>query len=174
MRRTQQGMFTGLRNIVLASALIGASAMNTRPLFAQTSVTQIQPDATTTSNSVNGALAPQSPFLGSVPTGAPTGTVLTLSLGDALDRGLKYNLGLIESEVRTRTARAARLKDLNALLPDVNASISQTAEQVNLRALGFNFSFPGVAIPAVVGPFGVQSRAQERKENKKVKKVEEK
>jgi outer membrane protein TolC len=156
MRRTQRTVFTALRNVLLATGLIGASGVTARTLFAQTSVTEIQPEATTPSNSVNGALAPQSPFLGSVPTGAPTGTVLTLSLSDALNRGLKYNLGMIESDVRTRTARAARLKDLNALLPDVNASISQSAEQVNLRALGFNFSFPGVSIPAVVGPFGVQ------------------
>jgi outer membrane protein TolC len=156
MRSTRQQVITRFQNVLLASALIGAPAMGARPLLAQTSATEIQLNTTAPSSSVTGALVPQSPFLGSVPTGAPTGTVLQLSLSDALDRGLKYNLGLIESDVRTRTARAARLKDLNELLPNVNASISQTAEQVNLRALGFNFSFPGVAIPAVVGPFGVQ------------------
>jgi hypothetical protein len=39
-------------------------------------------------------------------------------------------------------------------LPDVNASIFQTVEQVNLRALGLKLTFPG--FPVVVGPFGVQ------------------
>lgn len=145
-----------LRKIVLVFAVICASEAGVRPLLAQTSTAPIELDTVTPSSSVAGALGTQSPFLGSVPTGTATGTVLPLSLNDALDRGLKYNLGLIESDVRTRTARAARLKDLNELLPNVNASLSQTVEQVNLRALGFNFSFPGVSIPVVVGPFGVQ------------------
>jgi outer membrane protein TolC len=95
-----------------------------------------------------------SPFLGSVPTGQPTGTVLPLSLSDALDRGLKYNLGLIESDLRTRSARAQRLKDLSELLPNVNAAVSQTAEQVNLRALGLKIPLAG--FPVIVGPFGVE------------------
>src|SRR2546427_8673236 len=64
---------------------------------------------------VSGTLGTQSPFLGSVLTGKPTGTVRPLSLGDALDRGLKYNLGLIESDLSTRTARAERLKTLSEL-----------------------------------------------------------
>ncbi len=153
-RSRRQRMITALQNVLLASALICVSAMGVRPLCAQTSATQL--DTPAPSSSVTGALASQSPFLASVPTGSPTGAVLTLSLSDALDRGLKYNLGLIESDVRTRTARAARFRDLNELLPDVNASISQTVEQVNLRALGFNFSIPGAAIPVVVGPFGIQ------------------
>jgi outer membrane protein TolC len=105
-------------------------------------------------SSVSNTLGTESPYLGSVPTGAPTGTVLNLSLSEALDRGLKYNLGLIETDVRTRTARAERLRSLNALLPNVNASISQTAEQVNLRALGLKI--PIVGFPVVVGPFGIQ------------------
>jgi outer membrane protein TolC len=71
-----------------------------------------------------------------------------------MDRALKYNLGLIESDVRTRTARAERLKSLSDLLPNINAAISQTAEQVNLRALGLKVNLPG--FPVVVGPFGVE------------------
>ncbi|HEV7967427.1 MAG TPA: TolC family protein [Candidatus Acidoferrales bacterium] len=104
--------------------------------------------------SVLSALSSESPYLGSVPTGAATGTVLPLSLSDALDLGLKHNLGLIESDVTTRAARAERLRSLNELLPNINASISQTVEQLNLRSLGFNFNVPG--IPVIVGPFGIQ------------------
>ena len=55
---------------------------------------------------------PRSPFLGSVPTGQATGTTLPLSLRDALDRALKYNLGLIESDQNTRAARAVRLRGI--------------------------------------------------------------
>jgi len=61
---------------------------------------------------------------------------------------------LIESDLGTRTARAERLKTLSELLPNVIASVSQTAEQVNLRALGLKLPLPG--FPVVVGPFGVE------------------
>ena len=96
-----------------------------------------------------------SPFLGSVPTGQATGESVPLSLRDALDRALNYNLGLIESDQNGRAARAVRLRALNALLPDISAHVSGTREQINLRALGFDLSLPGISIPEVVGPFGV-------------------
>ena len=38
----------------------------------------------------------QSPFLGSVPTGQTTGEAFQLSLKEAFDRALKYNLGVVE------------------------------------------------------------------------------
>ena len=94
----------------------------------------------------------QSPFLGSVPSGKPTGTVIHLSIKDAIRLGLKYNLGLVESDLNTRSARAERLKELSHLMPNINAALSQSVQQINLKAMGINF--PGV--PATVGPFGVQ------------------
>ncbi|MGB7081061.1 MAG: TolC family protein [Candidatus Acidiferrales bacterium] len=97
----------------------------------------------------------QSHFTGSVPTGQATGTVLRLSLHDAFDRALKYNLGAIESDQDTRAAHAVRLRSLNALLPNLSARVSASLEQINFKAQGLNISIPGVAIPIVVGPFGV-------------------
>src|SRR6266852_9162929 len=141
-----------LRRMLLASMLIFECLAPPQLLRAQT--TSIQGQLISPASSVSSALGTESPYLGSVPTGAPTGTVLQLSLSDALDRGLKYNLGLIESDVRTRTTRAERLRSLNELLPNVNASISQTAEQVNLRALGLKIPIAG--FPTIVGPFGIQ------------------
>jgi outer membrane protein TolC len=124
------------------SRLCAQSAANPGQLIAPTSV------------SISSLLVPQSPFQGSVPAGKPTGTVIALSLSDAVDRGLKYNLGLIESDLETRTARAQRLKSLSELLPNVSASVSQAAEQVNLRAEGLKINLPG--FPVVAGPFGVE------------------
>ena len=98
----------------------------------------------------------QSPFLGSVPTGQSTGTPLNLSLREAIEQALKYNLGGVESNQSTRAAHAARLRSLNALLPNLTARISYSVEQINLRAQGFNFSFPGVNIPKIAGPFGAE------------------
>jgi outer membrane protein TolC len=151
MSRTQQ-LDRRLRHVLLASVLIFECVALPRSLHAQTA--SIQGQLISPASSVSTALGTESPYLGSVPTGMPTGTVLKLSLSDALDRGLKYNLGLIESDVRTRTTRAERLRSLNELLPNVTASISQTVEQVNLRALGLKIPIAG--FPTVVGPFGVQ------------------
>jgi outer membrane protein TolC len=97
----------------------------------------------------------QNPFLGSVPTGQATGTVLELSLKEAFERALKYNLGVVESGQNTRAAHAVRLRNLNALLPNLTTRVSGTLEQVNLRALGVNVSIPGVHFSKIVGPFGV-------------------
>ena len=141
-------------NSLAASAIFCMTVATPRSLLAQTSASRGQLTSPASGVFVSGPLGTQSPFLGSVPTGKPTGTVISLSLGDALDRGLKYNLGLIESDLGTRTARAERLKTLSELLPNVIASVSQTAEQVNLRALGLKLPLPG--FPVVVGPFGVE------------------
>ena len=98
---------------------------------------------------------PQSRFLGSVPTGDATGTTLMLSLKDAVDRALKYNLGLLDSDQDVRAARAVRLRGLNALLPDVWGQVSGSREQLNLATSGFNVNIPGISISPIVGPFGV-------------------
>jgi outer membrane protein TolC len=101
--------------------------------------------------------AQQGPFSGSVPTGQPTGTTLALSLKDAFDRALKYNLGVIQSNQSTRAARAERLRNLSSLLPYLSGQVSTNIQQVNLQALGIRItSVPGLPIPTVAGPFAVQ------------------
>jgi outer membrane protein TolC len=97
------------------------------------------------------------PFHGSVPTGQATATVLDLSLQDAFQRALKYNLGEIESSQNTRAAHAMRLRGLNALLPNLSARLTGTVQQLDLAAEGLGgLHIPGVHLPAVVGPFGVE------------------
>jgi len=95
------------------------------------------------------------PFLGSAPAGQATATALDLSLQEAFQRALKYNLGGIESSQNTRAAHAMRLRSLNALLPNLSARLSGAVQQIDLPAQGFNFHFPGVRLPTVVGPFDV-------------------
>jgi hypothetical protein len=97
----------------------------------------------------------QNPFPGSVPTGQATGTTLELPLKEAFARALKYNLGVIEGGQDTRAAHAVRLRNLNALLPNLSARVSSEVEQINLKAQGLTLSFPGLPIPPVVGPFSV-------------------
>src|SRR5262245_35907695 len=98
----------------------------------------------------------QSPFQGSAPTGRATGTTLALTLKDAFDRALKYNLGAIQSDQNTRAARAERLRNLSALLPTLSGQVTGTVQQINLQANGIRLiSVPGVRIPTLVGPFSV-------------------
>lgn len=95
----------------------------------------------------------QNQFQGSVPTGTVSSTPLRLTLRDAIDRGLKTNLGLLVSNSSSEIARGQRIQSLSALLPSITGQLSQTEQQLNLKTIGFNFSFPGVSIPTIVGPF---------------------
>jgi outer membrane protein TolC len=95
------------------------------------------------------------PFQGSVPPQGNPAAPLSLSLQDAIQRGLRYNLGLLLGDQTTRTARAAELRARAALRPNLSGRISDTYEQLNLAALGFNFNFPGINIPKIVGPFNI-------------------
>ena len=79
--------------------------------------------------------------------------ILPLSLQDAIDRGLKQNLGLLLSSSDVGNARGQRWQQLSALLPHVSVAPYADVSQVNLAEFGFTFHFPGVNIPTVVGPF---------------------
>src|ERR1700723_1967996 len=90
--------------------------------------------------------------VGSVPSGPATNLVLRLTLSEAVNRAVRYNLGAIESDENTRAARGQRLLALSHLLPQVSAGINENVDQANLPALGLGaVKIPG--IPAVVGPF---------------------
>jgi outer membrane protein TolC len=93
-----------------------------------------------------------SPNLGSVPSGSTTSEVLPLTLSEAISRAMRHNLGVIESDENTRSARGQRLIALSNLLPQANAGLNENVDQVNLVALGLGaVKIPGV--PSVVGPF---------------------
>lgn len=91
-----------------------------------------------------------SSFQGSVATGEVSPQPIGLSLDDAIQRGLKANLGIILSGTQTASARGQRLSQLQSLLPSVDASGKETITQVDLPAEGLRI--PG--IPTVIGPFG--------------------
>ena len=98
-------------------------------------------------------------FQGSVPQGTASSTPIALSMGDAIDRGLKANLGLLTSEQSSNEVRAQRLRALAGLLPKVTGQLSMTEQQINLQALGFNVAIPpnlGFQIPTIVKPYSYQ------------------
>jgi outer membrane protein TolC len=77
---------------------------------------------------------------------------MSLSLQDAIDRGLKQNLGALLSSAEIGSARGQRWEQLSALLPHVEAAPYVAASKINLAELGFA-SIPGISVPASVGPF---------------------
>ncbi|HET8668584.1 MAG TPA: TolC family protein, partial [Terriglobales bacterium] len=104
------------------------------------------------------ALQSQNPFSGSVPADKVTPGVLPLSLKDAIDRGLKQNLGLLLASEGISSARGQWWKGLSELLPNVTTSTAFSAQQRNLRAEGIDLSGlrkVGINVSPIVGPFGV-------------------
>lgn len=93
-----------------------------------------------------------SPFSGSAPTGLVSKTELRLSLQDAVDRGLRSNLGILLSTDAESDARAERWRALSALMPQVSAAAGVGVHQLDLKA-NIGLQIPGVK--PVVGPFGV-------------------
>jgi outer membrane protein TolC len=89
-------------------------------------------------------------FQGSVASGTASATPIALSLQEAIDRGLKTNLGLLVRQTGTAVAQAERRRALSYLLPNIQGNVSASEEQIDLASFGFHF--PG--IPSVVGPFG--------------------
>jgi outer membrane protein TolC len=85
-----------------------------------------------------------------VPTGEAAAQAIDLSLDDAIQRGLKTNLGVILSGTQTLAARGERLSELQALLPDAEFKAQETLTQVDLPAEGLRV--PG--FPTILGPFG--------------------
>jgi outer membrane protein TolC len=89
-------------------------------------------------------------FQGSVAEGTANGQVMDLTLDDAIQRGLRTNLGIILSGTQTASAKGQRLTQLQNLLPSVDASLKESYQQVDLAAEGIRF--PG--FPTIIGPYG--------------------
>jgi outer membrane protein TolC len=90
---------------------------------------------------------PQNPFLGSAPEGKASLDVLQIDFKDAIDRGLRNNLGLLLASDQTETARGERWKELSDLLPNLSARVTEDVQTQSLAALGFNKLFPVLAAP---------------------------
>lgn len=96
---------------------------------------------------------------------APAGTAsfaqgppLAVSLSDAIDRALRYNLSVLSGTQEERALAAERLKALRELYPKFNAEIASAQQQINLASVGFG-GFPGIS--QIVGPFAlVDARAR--------------
>jgi len=96
------------------------------------------------------AQTPSNPFYGSAPPqGPPSPQPLSLSLKDAVTRGLQYNLGLLLQESSATDARGARWRALEDLLPNLTSTVSENRTVINLAVYGFK------ADPSIIGPFNI-------------------
>ena len=122
---------------VLAAGLLAAAAS---AMLAQTA-----PPPQTTAPQQTG-----SQFQGSVASGEVSAQPIELSLDNAIQRGLKNNLGLILSGTQAGGARGQRLSQLQSLLPSVDLNGQVNVLEVDLPAEGLRI--PG--FPKIIGPFG--------------------
>ena len=120
------------------------------------SVTAVEAPIAGTTNSVttiNPSVQVQGPYAGSS-AGANLPSA-KLSLRDAIERGLKYNLGALNQNTAMRQAQGQSQIARSALLPNASGYLAETLTQVNLAAEGvrFHVAIPGFSFPTIVGPF---------------------
>src|SRR5262245_12780248 len=112
------------------------------------------PGTTTSVNTINPTIQVQGPYTGSTPsTALPFNG--RLSLQEALERGLGYNLGPVGLNEVLRQARGQDKVTRSMLLPNINGVLTEALQQNNLRASGVRIDVPapGFSFPTVVGPF---------------------
>ncbi len=120
---------------------------------AATSLAQSEtaPGPSTPGQAIPGTLG-VSPFASSVPAKLVPG-VLPLSLQDAIDRGLKQNLGVLLSKADVGSARGQRWEQLSALLTHVTAAPYVVESKLNIDELGFAGLGSLLHLPSSVGPY---------------------
>jgi outer membrane protein TolC len=78
-------------------------------------------------------------------------TPLSLTLEDAVARGLRENVNARLGEAEVTSARGGRWTALQDLLPTASARLGLTRQEINLAAFGF--TIPG--FPSIIGPFNL-------------------
>lgn len=94
-------------------------------------------------NLIDSTVLVQGPYAGSVPAAKVKDGIVRLTLADALAMGLRANLGAITQSSAVQQAKGQRDVARSALLPQLNAGISEELERLNLRTQGVETqSFP--------------------------------
>src|ERR1700723_3251763 len=112
------------------------------------------PGATTSVNTLNPTMEVQGPYSGSGGSTPRRPFSGTPTLGDAIQRGIEYNLGSINIAQIVRQARGQRTVARSALLPNLIGNLSATREEINLAAQGLGsirLPIPGFSFPTIVG-----------------------
>lgn len=125
-----------LAGLVLAVPIFAQSSSSFSPLSNNISTPRPFDPGTNTTNPSALAVQAQNPFLGSVPTSPLVPGNLELSLTDVVNRGLRANLGLIDSEQDHAQSRATRIRALSALLPQLSGQLTENFRNFPLNTIG--------------------------------------
>ena len=106
------------------------------------------PGTTTSVNTLNTTVQVTGPFAGSASSVAKMPFSGKLSLNEALQRGLAYNLGAVGLSTAVRQAKGQVRVARSALLPNLNGGFRENYLTEDLAALGIRVPF----LPSVVGP----------------------
>jgi len=106
------------------------------------------PGTTTSVNTLNTTVQVSGPYAGSENGWARMPFSGKLSLREALQRGLAYNLGAVGVATAVRQARGQERVSRSALLPNLTGAFRENFLTEDLAALGIRVPF----LPAVVGP----------------------
>ena len=92
---------------------------------------------------------------------------MELSLQGAIERGLRYNLGLVESNHASADVRAERLRALSTLLPQLSARARQAYDDISFKEIGIKLPpIPGLSLPPTSQGFGYQDARVALTENR--------
>ena len=107
------------------------------------------PGTTSSVNTLNTTVQTQGPFAGSANSTARMPFSGSLSLREAVQRGVTFNLGAVGLAQSVRQAHGLERVARSVLLPNLSSGLREVEQQSYLRAFGIQVPF----IPAVVGPF---------------------
>jgi outer membrane protein TolC len=124
--------------------LSGRTGQSGSVVAAQTPI----PGTTTSVNTLNTTVQVSGPYAGSASSVARMPFSGKLSLNEALERGLAYNLGAVGLATAVRQAKGQERVARSALLPNLSAALRENYLTEDLQALGIRVPF----LPAVVGP----------------------
>jgi outer membrane protein TolC len=127
---------------------VGALNCAAPTLFAQSASV---PATGVPGQAIPGTSAPNS-FASSVPAKIVPGA-MSLSLEEAIQRGLRQNLGLLFSRADALSARGQRWEQLSALLPHVTAAPYVAESKLNIDELGFSGLANMFHLSPSVGPY---------------------
>jgi len=138
--------------------LIALWLLGTSKASGQTSVNNIatprpfDPGQNTT-NPSSFAVQTQNPFLGSIPIRPLTPGTYNLSLTEAVALALKANLGHVEAEQEHTETKAARLRALSRILPQISVDSTETYRNLVADSLGV----PKLGLPNTISAFNYQT-----------------
>jgi outer membrane protein TolC len=140
---------------VASAQTMDAGVSSPPPAFDSISTPRPINPATDTTNPSARATQTLNPYLGSASDGKVIDGEIKISLEDAIARGLRFNLGLIDSQQADAGARADREHALSQLLPQISARAQQNYSQLSFKSIGIKLPpGTGVVLPPSTGSFG--------------------